>query len=316
MCTISVIIPNYNHALFLKKRIESVLNQTYQNFEVIILDDCSTDSSRDIIEQYRKHPKVSAIVYNKKNSSSPFKQWKKGIDLAKGDLIWIAESDDWSELGFLSEMVQPFFEFSDLVLAYCQLLCLRENKIKWKTEVDLLNEIIEGKKYNIQHMLGYNGIPNASGVIFKKNCFLAIEEEYLDMKYCGDWFVWSQICRQGKIFISGKYLNYFNKHDGDVSGEATKNGLDFIEGNKIFLNIVENDKPPIEFIQIALSRRVSRLNNLKGCFNDPHLYLKLKDEFVRFYEKYNLNYPHEKVTLVKKLKNIARQLYLMLIRIK
>lgn len=71
---ISVIIPNYNHALFLKQRIDTVLNQTFQDFEVIILDDCSTDSSREIIEQYRGHSKISNIIFNDKNSGGVFKQ--------------------------------------------------------------------------------------------------------------------------------------------------------------------------------------------------------------------------------------------------
>ena len=53
-----VIIPNYNHALYLQERLDSVFNQTYQDFEVIILDDCSTDNSREIIEKYANNPKV------------------------------------------------------------------------------------------------------------------------------------------------------------------------------------------------------------------------------------------------------------------
>jgi glycosyltransferase involved in cell wall biosynthesis len=84
---ISVIVPNYNHAKFLKERIDSILNQTIQDFELIILDDCSTDNSREIIESYRQLPNVS-IFYNSKNSGSPFKQWKKGINRAKGKYIW------------------------------------------------------------------------------------------------------------------------------------------------------------------------------------------------------------------------------------
>ena len=55
---ISVIIPNYNHAPYLNKRIDSILNQSVQNFELIILDDCSTDNSREVIESYRSHPLV------------------------------------------------------------------------------------------------------------------------------------------------------------------------------------------------------------------------------------------------------------------
>ena len=62
MSKVSVIIPNYNHAKYLKQRIDSVLNQTYQDFDVIILDDSSTDESKTIIEQYRDHPKVNKQI--------------------------------------------------------------------------------------------------------------------------------------------------------------------------------------------------------------------------------------------------------------
>ena len=74
---VSVIIPNYNHSAFLKERIQSVLNQTYSDFELIILDDCSSDKSRDIIESFRSNPKVSHIIYNDRNSGSTFRQWNK-----------------------------------------------------------------------------------------------------------------------------------------------------------------------------------------------------------------------------------------------
>ena len=72
---VSVIIPNYNHAPFLKERIDSVLNQSFDNFEVIILDDKSTDHSKEVIESYRNHEKVVHIEYNSQNSGSTFKQW-------------------------------------------------------------------------------------------------------------------------------------------------------------------------------------------------------------------------------------------------
>ena len=60
MPTVSVIIPNYNHARFLRQRIESVLRQTYQDFEVILLDDCSTDDSRSILSEYANDPRVKS----------------------------------------------------------------------------------------------------------------------------------------------------------------------------------------------------------------------------------------------------------------
>lgn len=55
----SIIVPNYNHAKYLPKRLDSIVNQTFQNFEVILLDDCSTDNSLEIIEEYAKGPRVT-----------------------------------------------------------------------------------------------------------------------------------------------------------------------------------------------------------------------------------------------------------------
>ena len=78
MPRVSVIVPNYNHARFLPKRIESILNQTFQDFELILLDDCSTDDSRSILSSYASDPRVT-IEFNKVNSGSTFKQWNKGV---------------------------------------------------------------------------------------------------------------------------------------------------------------------------------------------------------------------------------------------
>ena len=74
---VSIIVPNYNHARFLTERFESILSQTYHNFELIILDDCSTDNSCEVIERYRENPHVSQIVYNEKNCGNTFEQWMK-----------------------------------------------------------------------------------------------------------------------------------------------------------------------------------------------------------------------------------------------
>src|SRR3984893_17231816 len=100
---VSVIIPNYNHAAYLRQRIDTVLRQTYQDFEVILMDDCSTDDSRTIISEYSSDPRIR-IELNETNSGSTFRQWKKGIALARGEYIWIAESDDYSDERFLEQL--------------------------------------------------------------------------------------------------------------------------------------------------------------------------------------------------------------------
>src|ERR1700752_894581 len=95
MPKVSVVVPNYNHARFLQKRIESILRQSYQDFELILLDDCSTDDSQAILSQYAGDARVR-LEFNPVNSGSTFKQWNKGVGLARGKYVWIAESDDYA----------------------------------------------------------------------------------------------------------------------------------------------------------------------------------------------------------------------------
>jgi len=90
MPNVTVIVPNYNHARFLRQRLDSILTQTYQDFELILLDDCSTDDSRTILKEYAADPRVR-LELNEANSGSPFKQWNKGVQLAQGKYVWIAE---------------------------------------------------------------------------------------------------------------------------------------------------------------------------------------------------------------------------------
>ena len=103
---VSVILPNYNHANYLCERIDSILNQSFTDFELILLDDCSTDNSRDILSSYQTSPKISHVVFNEKNSGSTFIQWDKGLKLAKGEYIWIAESDDMADPDFLKHTIE------------------------------------------------------------------------------------------------------------------------------------------------------------------------------------------------------------------
>src|SRR5690348_11158747 len=123
---VSVIVPNYNHARFLRKRIESILAQTVQDCELILLDDCSTDDSRLILNQYAGDPRIR-IEFNEMNSGSPFKQWNKGVRLAQSEYVWIAESDDFADVSFLEKLCGALDGEPDAGFAYCR---------SWRVSVD------------------------------------------------------------------------------------------------------------------------------------------------------------------------------------
>ena len=227
---VSVIIPNYNHAAYLRQRIDSVLNQTYRNFEVIIMDDCSVDNSREVIESYSACKEITQVIYGETNSGSTFKQWEKGISAASGEFIWIAESDDWCEPTLLEFLVQGLEQDPECVISYCQSYCVQNsNEINWISKHDQLSEMVDGKSFMRDQMLNLNPIFNASMVLWRKSMFPQISQAYKNYKLCGDWLFWMELCLLGKVHISGRVLNYFRKHDDNVSGKALKSGLNFIE---------------------------------------------------------------------------------------
>ena len=115
---VSVIVPNYNHRPYLTRRIESILNQTFTDFELILLDDCSKDGSQQLLESYAGNPKVSQIVLNQQNSGSTFAQWKRGLALARGEYVWIAESDDFAEPTFLETLVAQLDAHPEAAMAF------------------------------------------------------------------------------------------------------------------------------------------------------------------------------------------------------
>ena len=78
-------MPNYNHAPYIKERMESILAQDYPDFEVILLDDASTDESLSVLKSYENHPKVVRLIANETNSGNTFLQWKRGLEMAKGN---------------------------------------------------------------------------------------------------------------------------------------------------------------------------------------------------------------------------------------
>lgn len=223
---VSVIIPNYNHEPFLHERIDSVLNQTFVDFEVIILDDCSSDSSRLILEQYETHPKVSHFILNERNSGSTFKQWNRGINLAKGEWIWIAESDDVADPDFLSTLVDQIGQHQNLSLAFCQSYKMNDKGevtgswLNWTDEFDkkifLSNFTMNGQTFIEKFLIHKNILPNASALIFRRDVYTKVGGVNENIQNCSDWELWLKILLISDVLYIGQHLNYFRYHEQSV----------------------------------------------------------------------------------------------------
>lgn len=218
---ISVVIPNYNYARYIIERIDSVLFQTYPIYELIILDDCSTDDSLQVIRE--KMAQIDGgvpvrLIVNEKNSGNVFIQWKRAFEEAKGDYIWIAEADDSCASDFL-ETVMKGFDYAETVISYCESLTMDEdNNIlmgnlrpwidqtgcgKWDRDYqrDGITEITETMCIN-------NTIANVSSVVFKKGDYAAFFDVARQFQLAGDWYVYMRVLESGSIAYNSRSLNY------------------------------------------------------------------------------------------------------------
>lgn len=242
---VSIIVPNYNHSLYLKQRIDSILNQTFRDFELIILDDFSTDNSREIIRCYESNPKVSHVIYNQQNSGSTFKQWQRGFELAKGEYIWIAESDDYADNTFLEKLLGELLKDKNSVIAFSHSRIIDSKNIPLDQNWDRVRltdmpqvSCFDGLDFIKARMLFNNSIYNASMAVFKKSALKLIDQKYSTLRYSGDWLFWIDICIQGNVIRYNERLNFFRQHEQKVTPKAEAKGIRFTEGKVVLEHLI------------------------------------------------------------------------------
>lgn len=241
---ISVIVPNYNYAQYLSMRIESILDQTFTDFELILLDDASTDESVSILENYRHDKHVSHIVINEQNTGSPFKQWMKGILLSRGKYIWIAEADDLAKPDFLETCVHSMQGAEDVSICYTGSLLInsngqvsRKDVNHWGHRTGKTNACFDGTLFATHNLYWKNYIINASGAIFSRSkAITLLDSSFQCMRYCGDWLFWFEMSMKGQVIEVYKSLNYFRQHPAKVTENSRKAG----EGVKEDILIVKH----------------------------------------------------------------------------
>ena len=229
---VSIIVPCYNHSQFLAERLASIRDQTYQDWELILLDDASTDKSLEILRTFQtEHPHLDIrLIDNSKNSGSPFRQWKLGLEHAQGDLVWIAESDDSCDLDFIEKLV-PFFNDEAVRLAFCRTrFCSSDGmQVVWELEsyipelgADAWKQSWTASTYQLVQRIWSrrNLIPNVSATIFRRPRSLPLlnQESWQSMRVCGDWLFYLNLARSGRISYASSTTCYYRQHNHNTSG--------------------------------------------------------------------------------------------------
>jgi glycosyltransferase involved in cell wall biosynthesis len=263
----SVIVPNFNYCRYLAERLDSITKQTVAPYEVIVLDDASTDRSVDwLSDNLERICPDAELITNEVRSGLVFAQWLAGIRRARGDYVWIAEADDLAQPEFLAEALRGF-DHPNVVMSYCQskqmapdgaILCddyldyvSDVSATKWTTVYvnDGLDEIVTALSVK-------NTIPNVSGVVFKRDVLLEVLESMLPelktYRVAGDWITYIEMLQRGRIAFSPKPLNLHRRHPSSVT-LGSFNSSQLSEIMRVQKMVRTRFKPPACYIEKAHS---------------------------------------------------------------
>lgn len=251
MPTVTAVVPNYNHARYLRQRIDTILTQTYQDFELILLDDASTDDSRAILQEYASDARVR-LEFNGKNSGSTFKQWNKGVSLARGKYVWIAESDDYADARFLERLVPALEADPATVISYCRSRRVDGDQIAGFADplldpADLLRWSADfwsdGEELCRRYSALANVVRNASSAVFRRAAYEQVGGADESLRLCGDWKLWASIACRGRVRYTSDPLNCYRFHSGSAWGKNADAALETAEVLHVVRHVMDKVHP-------------------------------------------------------------------------
>lgn len=229
---VSVVVASYNHAEFLEKRMESLINQTYPDLEILVIDDCSPDNSLEVLRRYESHPKVK-LVEREQNGG-----WvavsNQGIDMSPGEFVIFANCDDDCDPRMIERLVNAMKVNPTAGIAFCRSLMvdehdrvlgddfsIREPSFRARCSTDTLLTQKEMGRFLLHSCV----IPNLSAALIKKECFLSIGNLSPDYRACSDWDLFFRVATGYDVAYVAEPLNRFRQHDTTIrsltKGRAT-----------------------------------------------------------------------------------------------
>lgn len=312
MPKVSVIIPIYNVEKYIGKCLESLQNQTLRDIEVICVDDCSTDSSVEVVERFIKDDKRFILLKNNVNSGAAIAR-NNGMDVACGEYIYFIDSDDWIDENYLERMVEAIEKWqTDIVLNLSIVSEYSDKSVPYIHPTLNLNDISDGF-YDKKTMI-IDAPCSIWARLYKKSFIDAHHLRFLDVKTCND-FVFhyiSHIYTEKTYVFKGPVYHYISRDDSITGIAKYKNNrdysvmkaysliFDYFNKNNLFDNKIKLFcvwpfyqvdtaekfflyKDFFEKIKVNFQKNIDLYNDLERFFAESILSVESLDEYKKKY---------------------------------
>jgi glycosyltransferase involved in cell wall biosynthesis len=245
--SVAIIVASYNHAEYLQQRIESIIAQTHQDIDLLVIDDFSTDGSRIVLDQFAKYPSIR-LMYSDVNRG-----WVQtsnlGVELTSAEFISFCNCDDFCDPQLISSLLKALQDHPTAAVAFCQSSLVdqnghstgsdrthRSNKFKKLIKSDTLIDSETATGLLVESCI----IPNLSAALFRRDAL--IEAGLLSDSYrvVSDWDLFFKIAKKHDIAYVHSTLNSFRQHRTTIRS-STKNRKIYEEYFQLLLNQLQPD---------------------------------------------------------------------------
>lgn len=191
---VSIVVASYNHAEFLDRRLESLVNQTYQSTEILVIEDCSSDDSLKVLRKYEHQPKVRLIV--RRNNGGWVAVCRQGVEMSSGEFVIFAQCDDDCHPRLIERLVDGMRAYPSAGIIFCRSVLVdknghrlgddfsvREPSFRSRCTTDTLLTQKEMSRFLLHSCV----IPNMSAALIRRECFTALGYLSSDYRVCNDW---------------------------------------------------------------------------------------------------------------------------------
>ena len=259
---VSVFIPVYNAEPFVAQAIESVLAQTYPHYELIVVNDASTDGTAEVITRYQGHPKVR-IHHNPANLGMA-RNWNVGLRLTQGELVAKLDADDFYEPNFLEEIVPVFQRHPAVGLVFSGVNLIHGNGRVTQERKYLASWVRSGRKF-LQQLL-QTCVIRSPTVCVRRVCYEHLGEFLPEMKLHADWEMWVRIAAHYDVGYVAKYLASYRLPCGDSCTSQAYTDERSIDDLRLWLSLLERDALPYRLKEVELSRLKRGIYELEMAF--------------------------------------------------
>jgi glycosyltransferase involved in cell wall biosynthesis len=268
---VSVLIPTYNYAFCLDEAVQSVLNQTVQDFELVIIDDCSKDNTDEVVKKYLTDPRIR--YYKNEVNLGLVGNWNKCLSYAKGDYIKFLCADDKFRFDLLGKFVEVMEDYPNVSLVVCNKTMFGKSSVT--VELPLKN--LQNGMEVIYHTLNTKGwLGEPSSVMFRRsNLNLGFFKPGLI--WLPDWEMWIRQLTAGDCYIIPEPLVYIRNHGQQLTKKVMKYFINYFEEYDLCKAIKEDagyhiNKKGIDMDQVVKHRATNCASAMYKLI--PRLYKK------------------------------------------